>query len=124
MSRRLNYTGVHDPLLFSAAPCHALTDTDRHWIQAARPAAGKRVVPLVMNSLIMLGVGLVFMKASVSASTGVHCDAEASLRRVHSQPLTQPSAAVQWAQGSPLVGLAPRRPGDVHREAHSLTQAW
>lgn len=67
--------------------------------QAARPAAGKRVVPFSMNSWTMAGVGFVFMKASVRASRGVHCGAVASLRRVHSQPLTQPLAAWQWAHG-------------------------
>lgn len=76
----------------------------------------------MMNSRTIDGVGFVFMKASASASSGVHWGAVASLRRVHSHPLTQPLAAWQWAQGSAFVSVAPRT-GDVQRVAHSLTQA-
>lgn len=95
----------------------------------ARPAAGKRVAPLVMNSEIISGDGFVFMNASVSASTGVHCGADSSLWVVHSHPLGQHPADEQCPHGAHVFSSreAPSRPvlmADVEqRETHSLTQA-
>ena len=79
---------------------------------------------MVMNSVSMAGVGFVFIKASVSASMGVHCEAVAASRRVHSQPVLQPWVVVQWSHGLALAALAAPRREEVQREEHSLTHVW
>lgn len=86
------------------------------------------MVPSAINSSSIALVGFVFMKASVSASTGVHCEKLACSWRVHSQPVgQQPSSAAQpphFLQAlGPIGGLAVRRAAEEHRAEQALTQA-